>query len=214
MRYYLARLQLEAWRTAGARYNAARRLQRRELFSTVSLALFSAASVGVAFLQRIYTAPGSSADNYLTALSACIGILLLTVSLMEWGSRNGAKSEALHRSAEDLNAAQREVRLSLARLDSGDKIEWDAVKALKDRYEEIKARCSYNHEPIDDKLFLAAHRMAPEFQNSAGHPTLSKWDVFQITVRWYYASVWYFAMFWLIAIGAFAAAFLVRSGAP
>jgi SMODS and SLOG-associating 2TM effector domain family 5 len=214
MRDYLALLQLEAWRTAGARYNAARRLQRRELFSTVSLALFSAASVGVAFLQRIYAPPGSRVDNYLTALSACIGVLLLTISLMEWGSRNGAKAEALHRNAEDLNASQREVRLLVARLDSGESIGWANVQTMKDRYEEIKARCSYNHDPIDDQLFLAAHRNAPEFQTTSGHPSISQWGAFLTKVHWYYASVWYFAIFWLVMIGTFALAFHLGGGAP
>lgn len=63
MQDYLRALRMDAWRTAGSRYNAARRLRRRETFSAASLAFFSAMSVAVAFLQRIYASPASAPDN-------------------------------------------------------------------------------------------------------------------------------------------------------
>ena len=42
MKDFISDLRTTAWRTAGARYNAARRLKQRETFSTVNLALLSA----------------------------------------------------------------------------------------------------------------------------------------------------------------------------
>ena len=71
----IEKLKTDAWRTAGARYNAARRLKRRDLFSTISLSLFSAAGVGLAVIQKIYNPQsGSSLDNYLTGLSVCLSV--------------------------------------------------------------------------------------------------------------------------------------------
>ena len=60
------KLKTDAWQTAGARYNAARRLKRRDLFATISLSLFSAIGVGLAVVQKIYNPQsGSTLDNYL-----------------------------------------------------------------------------------------------------------------------------------------------------
>ncbi len=207
MKEYLQALQTQAWRTSGARYNAARRLKRRELFSTVSLAMFSALSIAVAFIQRIYASlAGSTLDNYLTALSVCLGVFLLAISLMEWGAANGAKADALHRNAEDLNAFQRKLAQRLAQIDAGAELIWDTVEDLRNEYEIIKERCSHNHEPLDDLLFRAAHRASDEFLRSAGESALDDWEARWVAFRWHFASVWYFGLFWLVIASALALA--------
>ena len=77
MKDFLVSLRTMAWRTAGARYNAARRLKRREWFSTFSLASLSALSIAVAFAQRIYSPQsGTPLDNYLTAMSVSLDLPL------------------------------------------------------------------------------------------------------------------------------------------
>lgn len=205
MKEYLQSLRTQAWRTSGARYNAARRLKRRELFSTVSLAMFSALSIAVAFIQRIYASqPGSALDNYLAALSVCLGVFLLAISLMEWGAANGAKADALHRNAEDLNAFQRKLAQRLAQLDAGAELIWDTVEELRKEYEIIKERCSHNHAPLDDLLFRAVHRASNEFLRSAGESALGDWEARWVVFRWHFASVWYFALFWLVIASALA----------
>jgi SMODS and SLOG-associating 2TM effector domain family 5 len=210
MRDYLFTLRTQAWRTAGARYNASRRLRRRELFSTASLAMFSALSVAVAFVQRIYVIkPGTALDNYLAALSICLGIFLLAISLMEWGAANGAKADALHRNAEDLNAFQRKLAQLLAQIDSQEALGWKDVDKLREEYEVIKERCSHNHSPLDDQLFRATQRSAPEFANTDGNPRLNKYEGVITAIKWHLSSVWYFAMFWLAIAAGIAFAFLV-----
>lgn len=199
MKEFLEELRTRAWRTAGARYNAARRLRRRELFSTISLAMFSSVSIAVAFLQRIYsTVPGTALDNYLTALAACLGVFILAISLMEWGAANGAKAETLHRNAEDLTAYHLKLAQRLAQL--GDKValSWDSVEELRKDYEIIKERCPHNHLPLDDLLFRADRRTAKEFVTSEGKPLISWWMKQWISFHWSVLSVWYFGIFWTV----------------
>jgi hypothetical protein len=165
MRKFLQNIRTDAWRTSSARYNASRRLKRRELISTISLAFFSALTVALAFLQRIYsTQSGTLLDNYLTALSVCLGVFLLVISLMEWGTANSAKADVLQRNAEDLNAFQRKVAQRIAELDAGEPINWQSVDELRTEYETIKEHCSHNHDPIDDLAFIAKHRHSEEIQ--------------------------------------------------
>lgn len=208
MKDFLVSLRTQAWRTAGARFNAARRLKRRELFSTVSLAMFSAISIALAFVQRLYSAQaGSPLDNYLTALSVCLGVFLLAISLMEWGAGNGAKANALHQSAEDINAFQTKVSQWLAQLESGATFGWSDVDGLRGEYEVIKERCSCNHEPLDDELFRATHRLAKEFEGNDGKPRIGYWAGKWVAIRWHASSIWYFAIFWIVIAAVIGFAF-------
>jgi hypothetical protein len=180
------------------------------LFSTVSLALFSALSVAVAFLQRVYVAPqGTPWDNYLTALSAALGIFLLAISLMEWGARNGAQADALHRNAEALTAFQWKLAQRIAELEQGACVTWPDIEAMRIEYEGIKRECQYNHAPLDDLQFRASKRSASEFAGPDGKPWISEVGAAWVWVRWFLASVWYFALFWIAIIGALVVSFWI-----
>ncbi|MBD8633717.1 SLATT domain-containing protein [Oxalobacteraceae sp. CFBP 8755] len=196
----LTKVRTDVWRTSSARYNAARRLRRRELFATVSLALLSSLTVAIAFIQRIYAPPSSQADNYLTALSGFLGVFLLTISLVEWGAKTGATAEALHQNAEKLNDLQRKIGLKTGLLSSGGTMTWNEVDALADEYKLLKAECRFNHEPIDDAYFKAHHRNAPEFLIN-GNPAMSERQAFWYATRWKISSIWYFTGLWFIVLG-------------
>ena len=202
MNDFLTLLRTTAWRTAGARYNAARRLRRRELFSVSSLAFFSALSVAVAFAQRIYAPqPGTALDNYLTALSMGLGVFLLAVSLMEWGAAHGLKADMLHRNAEDLTGFQ--VKLANVLSQQASRVVSDEERdALRQEYEAIKARCGNNHSPIDDELFRAQHRKSPEFCYLGGTPRVGCPEALWINLRWEVSSVWYFVSAWIVVLAS------------
>lgn len=207
---FLIDLRTTAWRTAGARYNAARRLRRRESFSTVSLALFSTSSIAVTFIQRIYSPQaGTPLDNYLTTLLASLGVFLLTISLLEWGAAYGAKAEALHRNAEELTAYQFKLKQVLAESIATGIVDSAKIDQLRVEYEGIKGRCGYNHDPRDDLLFRAARRLAPEFLDSEDAPVIGAKRALLIKMGWHLSTVWYFALFWLVIFGAFAYAWHV-----
>ncbi len=205
MKDFLLSLQTDAWRTAGCRYNASRRLKRREFVSTVSLAFFSALTVALAFLQKVYSAqPGTPIDNYLTALSACLGVFLLAISLIEWGAGSGLKADLLYQNAEGLNAHSRKIAQVIAELDAGGMVTWATVDQLREEYEAIKAGCAQNHEPLDDRLFLAQKRTAKEFWCD-GKPTVSAVGAWWRSVQHMWSSLRSFSIYWLIVIGLIAA---------
>lgn len=208
MHKFISDLRTKAWRTAGARYNAARRLKQREAFSTFSLAMLSALSVAVAVAQRIYSPqPGSSLDNYLTALSVALGVFLLTISLLEWGAAHGAKADALHRNAEDLTAYQLKLAHVLARMNSRKAPDDSEVDALRVEYETIKDRCPYNHAPSDDELFKAQQRMAPELAAINGQPMIAGWRALVVKARWEWSTIRFFLLVWAAVVAACAYAF-------
>lgn len=212
MNNYLTGLRADVWRTSGARYNAARRLRRRENVSVFSLALFSALSGALPFAQRVYAQSGSTLDNYLTTFSAALGIFLLAISLIEWGAKTGAVAEALHKNAEQLNALQRTIELKLAvSASSGNQAAPAEAVELSARYEQIKDSCPHNHSPVDDHHFRSKNRFSPEFAGPAGRPHIGWFHALVSGVNWSVTSLWYFAILWAIVLSAAFFAFFVDS---
>jgi hypothetical protein len=198
-RAFLKELRTAAWRTSGARYNAARRLRRREWFATFSIAMFSVIGVCLAVFQRVYATPPSSAlDNYLTAASIFLGLFVLVISLIEAGSANAVRAELLHRNAEELNALQRKIGEALAFITEGAAPPQQDIEALRLEYEQVKGRCAHNHEPLDAARFDADHRLSDEFKNADGSVRIW-WVTAQWTKLSYYVQpIRYFVGLWLI----------------
>lgn len=198
MKNYLTELRTVIWRTAGARYNAARRLKRKELFSTISLTFFSVMSICLAVIQKMYApviSKVSGLDDYLTTLSILSGIFLLAISLMEWGSRNGSNADALYKNAEDLNSLQRKIKQELFKLDAASS-SWEVCNAFSTEYDTIQSRCDVNHDPLDDQRFLAAKRSATEFKEYDMRFLHSA----TIKVLWFFSSIWYYLLFWGVSV--------------
>ena len=202
MREFLQSLRTQAWRTMGARYNAARRLKRRDFIATFSIAMFSLIGIAVAVVQKVYAPKAASdLDNYLTVLSVCIGLFVLVISLIEWGLAGAVKADALHRNAEELNQHHRKIKQVLAAsVDPSEAV----VTSLREEYERIKAGCSFNHEPVDDVLFRSQHRLSPENLDKDQKPKMSwvvgKWAL--IMDQWSSAKV--FLVFWAMILGLLA----------
>jgi hypothetical protein len=156
------------------------------------MALFSAGTVAVAFYQKVYAHTGSPRDEYLTTVSACLGIFLLVISLIEWGAANGEKSEALHHNAEQLNAFARRVRMIKDRhLDVGDTT-WADAETLTQEYERIKQQTPHNHKPIDNAAFVATNRNASEFldRRISAFAALRTWALWSLASTWYLIGLW------------------------
>ncbi|HBV9323303.1 TPA: SLATT domain-containing protein, partial [Klebsiella pneumoniae] len=101
MKDFLDSLSKSAWETSCARYNASRRLKVREIFSTISLALIGLSGIILSLIQYFWITDINPKLNILiTAFSIILSMLLIIISLIEWGVASGAKSEALFRNAE------------------------------------------------------------------------------------------------------------------
>ncbi|MCQ3002494.1 SLATT domain-containing protein [Pseudomonas sp. ICMP 561] len=198
---YITSLRTTIWRTSSARYNAARRLKRKELFSTISLAFFSVQTIALAVIQKIFSSkfiaiPGL--DDYATVVSVLAGIFIIVISLMEWGSRNGSNADALYKNAEELNGLQRTIFLDIAKSNAGAAQNWDAATKTLEMYEEIQGRCDINHSSLDDRFFVAQHRGSPEFSKKQISWLEAQW----VSFLWFLSSIWYYLIFWAIAVAA------------
>jgi hypothetical protein len=183
-------LRTTIWRTQGARFNAARRLRYRERLSTVSIALFS--MVGIV-LPLIFI--GSPRSNRFAAVSVCLSLFVLVISLLDGANRYQIKAERLHQNAVALGELQGRLRSLLSDCPDGGPSP-DEVAKVRKEYESKVRECPENHEPIDDKFFRAQRRHSPEFQRAD-----NKTGWFGALVAWvlYFGSVtWLFLAFWVV----------------
>lgn len=201
MSTYLKSLQDDVWRTSSARYHAARRLKRKENFSTISLAFFSALSIALAVIQQTYASEVGATlglNSYLTSISILSGIFILIISLMEWGARNGSNADALYKNAQELNALRKEISLQASKTNLSEDAAWAFSEEYLSRYEEVKSRCDINHTPLDDFYFVSQHRESPEFAAR----NIKWYSAYWTSFKWQLSSIWYYLILWSIIIMA------------
>ncbi|MDN7642336.1 SLATT domain-containing protein [Burkholderia cenocepacia] len=201
MKDAVKQLSTTIWITAGARYNAARRLRLRDTFSTASLAMFSAATIGLAVIQKVYFISDSAADKYSTVLGVTLGAFLLAISLLEAGKGNALSADALHRNAEDLTSLTKRIDVRIAAHDAGQLITAADLADLNMEYDQIKARCATNHLPIDYRHFLGEKRAAPELaERFGGNSPATNIQATRYHIQWFLSGVWYFLLLWIAII--------------
>ena len=172
------------------------------MFATFSIAMFSAVGIALTFVQKqLAPQTGSELDSYLTILAVCIGLFVGVISLLEWGSSGSIKAEALHHNAELLNSYQRKVSQTLAAAGQPDE---PAVTRLREEYEAIKAACPHNHEPSDDELFTAQHRLSPKCLGKDGVPRMSWLEAKLAFIADKWSSAKIFLVFWVVIVGLLA----------
>ena len=151
MKDFLDSLSKSAWETSCARYNSSRRLKIREIFSTISIALIGLSGIALSLIQFSFGDTfGKNLNNIVTAFSIVLSMLLIIISLIEWGFAAGAKSEALFRNAELLNEHERKISLFKTKLtQSLTQEDYNKINLLREEYEKIKSTCTFNHSPLD-----------------------------------------------------------------
>lgn len=195
--------------TAGARFNAARRLEKRDWFATFSIAMFSAISVGIAIVQKIYALrAGSLVDNYLTALSVSVGIFVIVISLIEWGINARRNAEYLLKNAEDLTCFKHKLTLRINLIEDGIALPYEEAKQLEAEYEQIKRSCPVNHEPVDKNLFLIENPSLSEFATEDKIQKINSVHMVQIRLESLLSGIRYFLILWAIILGLLAVAIL------
>lgn len=194
---FIAELRTTAWRTQSARFNAARRLKRRDTFGALSIGGFAALGVGVTVVQKVYGMAGTPVDNYLTALSICLGLFVIVISLVEWGIGGAVRAELLHQNARELSAYQRKLYQVILEMADGKVLGGDEAARLREEYERIKEGCAYNHEPVDDLLFLVQKRFDSNYEDLFKRKRPSLFTAAWIHTLSFLSVVWYFGLFWI-----------------
>ena len=135
-----------------ARFNAAERLERKQLVSVVALSVVSLYFVGLSVWQAVY-APvlTEPANRLITLVSIMSSVCTMVLALIEAMNDYKIKAHHMHACALAVNDLLQELRL----IDIRDPA---VVQDIRRRYNEIVRGCPYNHARIDYLMTRRASR--------------------------------------------------------
>ena len=135
--------------TARSRFNAAKRLERRDRLAGWVVSMASAYTIIIAAMPYFIKLP-ADASNLLNLAVIALSIVTLVSSLLVASRRDAVNAEQHHRSALELNQTRRE--LSTKRYEaqeSKNAIQEPERILFQNRYNDILQKYSINHEDID-----------------------------------------------------------------
>ncbi|WP_460824194.1 SLATT domain-containing protein [Lysobacter olei] len=188
----LIAIRHRAWSTAGARYNAARRLRMRSRLSLATISLISAIGVSVPLI--LSTDLAADKENLLNLYAALLSLFILVVAVIEGASGFDVKADALHRNAEALTAFRTRIGVALA---CSERHTVEVLDDFASEYEQILGACGINHDSIDFELFQA--NKPGDFQMNPSRGRL-------FIVRWKHRL---HSTLWLLAIGVISISLLI-----
>lgn len=139
----------EMKRTKGVRFNAAKRLEKREANFT---RIIAAASVGVIILTLLPSFLDLPAQlvSVLNLTTVAFSIVILALTLLQASAGDSVKAEQFHRCALEINTLRRELRATQVNAS-------ETLLAFSKRYDEILHRYSVNHDPVDLERYKIEH---------------------------------------------------------
>ena len=137
-----------------ARFNAAERLERKNVISVFAMSMVSLYFVGLSVWQTVYASTLDPASNQLvTLVSIMSSIFTLVLALIHVMNDYKIKAHHMHACALAVNDLLHELRL-IRPADAG------LVQDFRRRYNECGARLSLHH-PRVDYLIACAQRNVP-----------------------------------------------------
>ena len=190
----LKRKHLDSWTLVKrARFNAAKRLERKQSAGIVTLAIVAlyGGLISVFNLMFKHRVGGDTRDilEYVAVVSSW---LTLIIGLTEQQKNHGANARELHDCARDVNDLQKQLAATPIYDEA-------ALQPFLGRYREIMERCRPNHDDIDYQLAEATlskdehqRRAASGEWNAARHRryvrTMRWWHY--ANTYWFYVAIW------------------------
>lgn len=201
-------LRTNLWRTAGARFYAARRLELRDRLSTFSIAFLSVIAIGIGLLDPVLGQGNAPSLLRISAavLTAIISVFVLVISLIEGNGRSQLQATRLHENGVKLAELRGTLELLIAKsLETGVPA-WDGLERLRKEYDGELRECPFNHEPIDAQRFKIDHRKSKEFIDFDNRPEIGWLHAMGIETSYLTSAAWLAAISWVVVVGLVAAA--------
>ena len=151
------------WRTAGARFNASRRLKHCNQLSALAIAVLSSYLLAISVIQMQYADYLNDHDglNRLLGVVSVIGsVLIIVASLTEWAKDFSSRANRVFDNATNIKSLRTRQELVGAGGYPQDVL-FEKLDAIRMDYEQLTGQGSPNHEPIDDLLFRARNYRDP-----------------------------------------------------
>ena len=146
---YVEKLLYKMYLTKGARYQAARRHQRRaiaSIWSVIFLSMYVFSTTTILTILDFSTFP--DVRENLTIASVVMSAFIIAFSVLEHGKRHDAKAEAFLRCGQRLHELRDKLELN-----TFEELDVDAVRGYVEDYNEIINDFTGNHSETDFRSF-------------------------------------------------------------
>ena len=127
---HYTQLATAMYKTRGARFHAAARLQVREKCGNGIIAYLSLYLVGLSITSTTFSGQFTQADNqFIMVLTIVVSLAVVIFALLEYASSLGTKSERLHANALQISALMRQLEGELVR----DPLRLDQMEAISEK---------------------------------------------------------------------------------
>jgi hypothetical protein len=198
---------LRDWTLAkGARFNAAKRFERKSNASTMAFAIAGIVGFVVPYFVQLFgDAITPHARNVLNFYSYITGLLSLSLGLIEQARGYPSMSRRFDECGRQLNRV-------VCRLRNYPALDERELQSLVDEYEKALDVCDVNHDPIDRDLALAEeaaeHARRAERSGHATSAQLAEAERRLWRLRWL-ETIQIYLLYWLVLLAPSLVAFTI-----
>lgn len=138
----------EMKRAKGCRFNASKRLERRDAKRT-SIVAWASVSVIIITLLPVFLPVAEWFKSLVSLSTIAMSLAVLAFSLLQAQSNDPVKADQFHRCATEINELRRQIRHS--------EIDRDSLITYSKDYDSILRRYSINHDEIDYENYIITH---------------------------------------------------------
>ena len=155
---YAGTLRDKMWKTKGSRFNAVRRLNKKNQWSIASISILSVYGISIPIIQsNMDSTQCPQVNSWYNLIAILLSIFILVLSLLEGSQNYQIRAERLHQSAMEISALHSKLDY-LFKCQLQDKRLSSKLEKIVMRYEELVSNCPENHEIDDYTLFRVQHR--------------------------------------------------------
>lgn len=149
--------------TKGTRFNAAKRLERRDK-RMITITAFASIYVIVLTVLPLFFRVSPFIVSLVNATTLIFSLIILASSLLQYSNNDPVRAEQFHRCALEVNALRRELQAT-------EPSNPEVLFAFGKRYDEILNRYNINHDQVDFEKYKLEHpEEYPPAKTDAGAP--------------------------------------------
>lgn len=150
--------QDKMWKTKGSRFNAVRRLNKKNQWSIASISILSVYGISIPIIQsNMDSTQCPQVNSWYNLIAILLSIFILVLSLLEGSQNYQVRAERLHKNAMEISELHSKLDY-LSRCQSQDKRLSSKLEKIAMEYENLVSNCPENHEIDDYTLFRVQHR--------------------------------------------------------
>lgn len=142
------------WETKGSRFIAAKRFERIDRFSSISLFLVSSYLLCINLLILLPDRPALFSEENITFFTISASIILLVISIYIPSRNYREIANKFHNCARDINVVYDKICLMRCNSTS---MTIDDITKVSDEYNHILMKYDINHDKLDYSMFRCNH---------------------------------------------------------